>query len=269
MNDLIGEIWKPCPEFEGKYLISNYGRIKSIGTYHNCKTGELIKSYHKKGRNGYLQARLFDDGRAKTIEIHTLVAKAFVPNPNNLPMVNHRDKNKANNFYKNLEWCDNRYNIRYSLAKKIDVYTKDGVFVETLDAITDVANKYNVCTCNVSRCCKSKYGTCNGYQFRYYGKPYSPKPYTKYQYRKSRKGHSCNENRFIPINEYTTNGVFVKTWENISSAAKAHNTSSSNICKCYKGEILTNKGRIFLIDTNIQQRLSLLASRKHKSHSEL
>ena len=266
-----GEQWKPCPEFENKYLISSHGRILGIGTYNTCKKGELIKQFKKNGRNGYMQVRLYDGGRAKTFEVHTLVAKAFIPNPNSLPMVNHIDKDKTNNHIDNLEWCTNKYNIRYSQTKKVDVYTKDGEFIETLDAIIDAEAKYNIDHSNISRCCKSAHRTCKNYQFRFHGEPFIPKPlksFTEYQRRKNRKGHSCNEGRFIPINEYSISGEFIKTWENISLAAKANNTTTGNICKCYKGEILTNKGKIFLIDNNISERLKLLKIRKHKSKTE-
>lgn len=109
-----GEEWKPCPEFETKYLISNYGRIKSIGTYNTCKTNSIIAQTKKHGRNGYMQVRLHDNGRARTIEVHTLVAKAFIPNPHNYACVNHKNENKTDNRVDNLEWCSNEYNIRYS-----------------------------------------------------------------------------------------------------------------------------------------------------------
>jgi hypothetical protein len=166
------EVWKPCPDFENKYLISNYGRIKSIGNTNSCKRIGFIKLHKKNGRNGYMQVRLYDRPKAKTIEVHTLVAKAFVPNPNNLPTVNHKDENKTNNYYKNLEWCDNKYNTRYSMAKKVDVYTKDGDFVETLDAFSDAVKKYNIPSGNVSRCCMRHYNTKSGFTFRYNGEKF-------------------------------------------------------------------------------------------------
>lgn len=265
-----GEVWKPCPEFEEKYLISSHGRVISIGTYNTCKKSGLLNLYKKHGRNGYIQVRLYDNGRAKTIEIHTLVAKAFIPNPNNLPMVNHIDEDKTNNNVENLEWCNNEYNIRYSQAKSIDVYTKDGIFIETLNAISDVAAKYNCSTSNISRCCKSKCGTCLEYQFRYHGIPFQKKPFifTEYQRRKSRRGHNCNESKFVPINVYSIKGEFIKTYDNISQAAKAYRTTTGNVCKCYKGKILTSKGVIFLINNNIEERIQQLNYRKHKSKTE-
>lgn len=164
------ERWLPCPNFETKYLISDYGRIKSLGTYSTCKKGGLRKLTPKK--SGYVETFLFDDGRKERVSIHVLVAKAFVPNPKNLPMVNHKDENPSNNYYKNLEWCDNKYNIRYSRAKAIDVYTKDGVFVETINVLSDVAAKYNMPKRNVSRCCKMHYNTRSGFTFRYHNEKF-------------------------------------------------------------------------------------------------
>lgn len=263
----FNEIWKPCPDFETKYLISNYGRIKSIGTCNSCKKNGFIKQFKKNGRNGYMQVRLYDHPNAKTIEVHTLVAKAFVDNPNGYNMVNHKDEDKTNNYFRNLEWCDCKYNVRYSRAKSVDIYTQDGMFVETLDAISDASTKYGVPTSNISKCCKSKYGTAKGLQFRYHGEPFQKKPFvfTEYQRRKARRGHSHNEGRFVQINAYTKDGKFLQTYENISKAALAHDTTTGNICKCYKGKILTTNGLIFLIDHRIKQRLELLKKRKHKS----
>ena len=264
-----GEIWKPCPEFEEKYLISSHGRVLGIGTYNTCKKGELLKLYKKNGRNGYIQARFYDNGRVKTIEIHTLVAKAFIPNPNDFPMINHIDKDKTNNHMDNLEWCNNLYNIRYSNAKAIDVYTKEGEFVETLEAMSDASRKYNTDTTNISRCCKSQYGTCSNYQFRYHGEPFQKRPISEaWLRRKGRAGHNSNESKYISINVYSTTGEFIKTYETLTQAAEAYNTTTGNICKCYKGEILTNKGVIFLLDNNIEDRIQQLSNRRHRSRTE-
>ena len=265
----VGEVWKPCPEFEEKYLISSHGRILGIGTYNTCKKGELIKQFKKRGRNGYMQVRLFSDGKAKTVETHVLVAKAFIPNPSNLPVINHIDEDKTNNHVDNLEWCTNKYNIRYSQAKKVDVYTKDGVFIETLDAIVDAAAKYNIDSSNIRRCIASKCGTAKGYQFRLHGQSFVQKPFTEYKRRQLRKGHKSNEDRYIALYEYTTDGTFVTTWAHSNEAAKAYNIAGSNIRKCGRGEILTVGGRIFLrADESIQDRLLKVNNRKHKSKSE-
>ena len=265
-----GEIWKPCPEFEEKYLISSHGRVIGVGTYNTCKKGELISLHKKNGRNGYMQARFYDEGRARTIEIHTLVAKAFISNPNNLPMVNHIDEDKTNNHVENLEWCDNLYNIRYSNAKAVDVYTKEGEFVETLEAVSDAAKKYNTDTTNISRCCKSQYGTCNGYQFRYHGDLFQKKPVSETALkRKERAGHDSNESRYVALFEYAIDGTFITAWPNSNAAAKAYGIAGSNIRKCGRGEINTIGGKIFLRqDEDINMRLLKMNNRKHKSKSE-
>jgi hypothetical protein len=265
-----GELWKPCPEFEEKYLVSSHGRVMGIGTYNTCKKGELIKLHKKHGRNGYMQARFYDNGKAKTFEIHLLVAKAFIPNPNNLPMVNHIDEDKTNNHVENLEWCTNQYNVRYSSAKAVDVYTKDGEFVETLEAIADAAAKYNTEVSNISACCKRKYGTCAGYQFRYHGEQFAAKPpVTPRTTRRRHLGVKPREAYFVSIDEYKIDGSFVKTWPNVSSASREYNLPTTNISKCCKGQINTISGHIFLKHgESINERLLNMSNRKHKSKTE-
>ena len=265
-----GEIWKPCPEFEEKYLISSHGRVMGIGTYNTCKKGELIKLHKKHGRNGYIQARFYDNGRASTIEIHLLVAKAFIPNPDNLPMVNHIDEDKTNNHVENLEWCTNQYNIRYSNAKAVDVYTKDGNFIETLEAVVDAATKYNTKTTNISACCKRNYGTSGGHQFRYHGEPFAAKPPVESRTtRRKHLGVKPREAYFVSIDEYKIDGSFVKTWPNVSSASREYNLPTTNISKCCKGTIKTINGHVFVKHgEDFSSRLVEIQQRKHKSKSE-
>lgn len=160
------EIWKPCPGFETKYLVSNQGNIKSIGTYNTCKRG-IIKQYKKKGRNGYMQVRLYDNNRASTIEVHSLVAKAFIANPYNYPMVNHMNEDKTDNRAVNLEWCTNQYNVRYSKSKAVKQYDKNGIFIEQFTCIADAAAKYKIPSGNISNCCLGKRHSAGGFIWTY------------------------------------------------------------------------------------------------------
>lgn len=278
----LDEVWRPCPGFEEKYLVSSHGRVMGIGTYNTCKKGELLKLHRKHGRNGYIQVQLFDSGKRKTIEIQSLVAKAFLPNPDNLPMVNHKDEDKTNNYVcinsdgsvdyekSNLEWCTNQYNVRYSNAKAVDVYTKDGIFVETLEAVIDAANKYNTDTSNIQRCLKSAYGLCKGHQFRYHGEPFQRKPISiKQKKRAERARHDSNESRYVTLYEYTIDGTFVTAWPNSQAASRALGIEGTNIRKCAKGKITTIGGKIFLrAGETIEERLCRVINRKHKSKSE-
>lgn len=106
------EIWKTIDECED-YQISNYGRVKSFK--YDKINGKVMKPY--KTTKGYLQIDLSLDGRKRKnrihLAIHRLVAKAFIPNPDNLPQVNHKDEDKTNNYVNNLEWCTNEYNCTY------------------------------------------------------------------------------------------------------------------------------------------------------------
>lgn len=107
------EIWKPVGGYEGLYEVSNFGRIKSLNCY-NYKYPRIMKL--GKRTDGYLCVGLSKNNQTKTKSVHRLVAEAFIPNPDNLEMVNHKDENKTNNNVDNLEWCTRAYNQLYSIG---------------------------------------------------------------------------------------------------------------------------------------------------------
>ena len=107
-------IWKPVIGYEGLYEVSNTGLVKSLNCY-NYKHPRIMKL--GKRADGYLSVGLSKNNKTKTKTVHRLVAEAFIPNPNNLEMVNHKDENKSNNNVDNLEWCTRSYNQLYSIKK--------------------------------------------------------------------------------------------------------------------------------------------------------
>lgn len=107
----IKEVWKPIEDYEGLYEVSNLGRVRSCVT--NSSRRECVLKPHKK--NGYLAINLCKNNICKHFYIHRLVAKAFIPNNNNLKYVNHIDCNKENNTWFNLEWCTQKQNIAHSI----------------------------------------------------------------------------------------------------------------------------------------------------------
>lgn len=103
------EIWKLIKDFNN-YEISNLGRVKSLN-YNNtgrCKLLKLTPGKH------YLQLTICKNGTKYGKRVHQLVAEAFIPNPDNLPEVNHKNGNKADNTINNLEWVTNQQNIDHA-----------------------------------------------------------------------------------------------------------------------------------------------------------
>lgn len=109
------EIWKPVEGFEGLYEVSNLGRVKSLSNNKSRKERILKPA---KTKNGYLYVGLCRNGKMKYFKVHRLVATAFIPNPEGLPEVNHKDESKSNNCVSNLEFCDRKYNINYGSHNK-------------------------------------------------------------------------------------------------------------------------------------------------------
>ena len=174
------EIWKDIEGFEGKYQISNMGRVKSLERIDNNNhpvKEKIMKSVKDSG--GYLQVKLYKDGKYKSYLIHRLVASAFIPNPNNFFEVNHIDENKTDNRVDNLEWCDSKYNMNYgtrtkrasaSCRKTILQFTKDGKLVRKWDSATQVERELGFHNSGICMCCKGKQKTCGGYRWKYYYK---------------------------------------------------------------------------------------------------
>lgn len=155
------EQWKNIENYEGLYEVSNLGRVKSLQNGQ-----EKILKPHKKNTKGYLQVGLWKDGKVKKIQIHRLVASAFIPNPNNLPQVNHKNENPQNNCVQNLEWCDCQYNIDYSQSKKVLQFALDGTLVKEWQSTAECGrNGFNQSA--VTCCCNGIRKSHKGYKWKY------------------------------------------------------------------------------------------------------
>ena len=108
----IEEIWK---DYIHIYQVSNYGRIR------NKNTGKVLKTKIKINKNRTnsspreeVNLSLGSRGNVKTLRVHRIVAEVFIPNPQNLPQINHKDGNSLNNRVDNLEWCTQSENIQHA-----------------------------------------------------------------------------------------------------------------------------------------------------------
>jgi hypothetical protein len=117
---MITEIWKPVVGYEGLYEVSNLGRVKSLGNTLKCSRFKGIVTIMRQEvtKLGYCRVALRKDKKYKHWSVHRLVAITFLPNPDNLPVVNHKDENPSNNCVDNLEWCTHQYNLTYGTARK-------------------------------------------------------------------------------------------------------------------------------------------------------
>lgn len=181
------EKWVPIFEYNN-YEVSNYGRIRNISS------GKLLSPVTI-NKQGYKGVTLCKDKKHKRFLIHRLVATHFIPNPYNLPMVNHKDENPSNNNASNLEWCDAKYNTNYGSGLKrmietkninhsygaecqVEQLTKDGKVIAIYKSLMEASRITGIPFGNIGNVCqgfmkKDKSGrkyvvkTAGGYMWRY------------------------------------------------------------------------------------------------------
>lgn len=179
------EIWKPIKGYEGLYEVSNYGRVKSLPrgkqwpyrqTHNNIRVQRI--------KNGYWTVNLSKKNVVKTYLVHRLIAEAFIPNPDNLPFINHKDEVRTNNNIDNLEWCTHQYNCNYGTARErqnitrannpndpairklvgeknssaVKCFTPSGEFVALFKSLTEASEKTGVHISSIIRHCKGRVG---------------------------------------------------------------------------------------------------------------
>lgn len=159
----VHENWVPVSGFEGLYEVSNLGRLKS---YKMFRDGRVLRLTDKTG--GYIRVVLQGVGKnRKSIGLHRLVALHFIPNPDELPEVNHIDGNKQNNVVSNLEWCTRQYNAaharkmhpdmlngmvtynKFVRPKHIVQIAKDGHIVNTFLSAKNAEKQTGICARNI------------------------------------------------------------------------------------------------------------------------
>lgn len=175
------EIWKDIKGYEGLYQVSNMGNVKSLErTVRNSRGYRIVAERILKPQSnskGYLYVNLYKDGKMKRCRVNRLVAQAFLPNPHNLPVINHKDENKQNNYVENLEWCSHSYNNSYNgRAKKIgekntnnpkiskpvfSVNKVSGLIVE-FPSLIEAERQTGISNSSICKCLKGKRNSAGG-----------------------------------------------------------------------------------------------------------
>lgn len=247
LEDFDGEVWANTP-FDN-YMVSNYGRIKSIA--HTTTTKRNGREYNiafktrivKLGKNkGYWIFNFSQDRKHLCARIHRLVGISFVENPNNYPFINHKDENKANNIYTNIEWCDEKYNSNYGTVNKrrsssitntlqnkartICQYNLNGELVHQYKGNKQI-KEAGFTVCCVNKCCNHKLVIHKGFVWRYDNDPFSIDGDYK------RKRDPCQ------VMQLDLEGNFIKTHESLTKAGKMFNKSGAGraaIKACCEGK---------------------------------
>ena len=167
----MNEVWKPVKGYEGLYEVSNQGEVKSL------RTNMILTPV--RATVGYMKLSLCRNGEIKNRYIHRIVAQAFIPNPNNLPQVNHKDEDKTNNAVSNLEWCTPKHNMHYgemgklrwiktsnALSKPV-IQLKDGIEIARYPSGAEAARAMGVTNMAISNVLRGKTRTSKGFQWKY------------------------------------------------------------------------------------------------------
>lgn len=176
------EIWRSIKGYEGLYEVSNCGNVRSVDRIVTYSDGRkrLWKGHFLKlvlRANGYLMCCLSRNGRSVNELIHRLVAQAFIHNPNNLPVINHKDENKTNNHVSNLEWCTTKYNINYgtgiqrSAEKKLkpvlQIDKETNEVIAEYYSLKEASIRTRFHKANISACCREQIKTAYGFKWKY------------------------------------------------------------------------------------------------------
>lgn len=159
-------IWLPIEGYEDLYEVSNTGKVRSLcGRYGKNR---ILKQ--SSGSKGYLIVTLCGKGPQKTVNVHRLVAKAFIPNPDNLPCVNHIDEDRTNNNVTNLEWCSYYHNNTYGhrLTKSAEKLSHPVRCIETGEVFPSAyaaQRETGIRQANIWKVCHGERHTAGGYHW--------------------------------------------------------------------------------------------------------
>lgn len=256
------EIWRDVKDFEGLYQVSNLGRVRSLdkvvrrpdGGSYPIK-GRIMGQFELRGH--YLQVHLSKDGKKKDMKVHRLVAMAFIPNPDNLPQINHKDYNRQNNRLENLEWCDAKYNSNYSachrhktlprgkdnkLAKPIDMFDMQGNYKRSFYGAAEACRETGIGFSAICSCLRNEQFSAGGHLWKLSSEDKDMKAYA----RKIIAESKSTKKAIAQIKD----GIVIRTFSNIREAFLQTGIQRAGILHCARGRFSQAGGYQwkFLID---------------------
>lgn len=235
-------IWKDIKGFEGLYQVSNKGKVRS---FHK---GRMRLLSDCKGVHGYKVVVLhYGDGNKINKRVHRLVAEAFIPNPKNLPYINHKDENPSNNCVENLEWCTAKYNTHYGTCIEriklnqpqtpVLMYDIQGNLIKEFPSISEAEKETGYNHGTISQCCRNIKHTYKGYIWIYKGEEKTIL---------SRIEVYRNSKAFYQVEMYDLNNNLLKTFNSVEEACKKTNTPRKEInSQIHNNQILNNSKHIW------------------------
>ena len=217
-QDLLDNNFEPVKNHP-QYLIHKDSRIFSI------RRKIFLKPYTS--HDNYFSVSL----NKNSYNVHRLIAIQFLPNPDNKPLVNHKDGNKFNNHVDNLEWATNSENVNHAIDtglnpinKPVNQYTLDGEYITTYKSLTDACRVLKLTkngSCVISQCCKGVYKSAHGFIWKFAD---DDTPVVPVEIKK--------------IKQYSLNGIFIKEFDSPTSALSSIGKRldlTSQILNCCKG----------------------------------
>jgi len=230
------EEWRNIPGFSNNYQVSNYGRVRSRIEPGSHKVTDTWRILNPVTEQGYKRIYVGRAGRLLT-SVHRLVALAFLPNPDNLPVINHKNEDPSDNRACNLEWCTVKYNSNYGtcklrasrallnnpgVSKNVWQFTLDGILIKCYPSVNEASRQTGISVYHIRRHASGVSKSASDYLWSYTSTP--PKKIDRYSLYKP-----------VPVCQYTLDMRFIREYPSQAIAGRECGINPTNIWGCCKG----------------------------------
>lgn len=252
------EIWKDIEGYDN-YQISSLGNVRKITkngfTHIKCSPRGSQKT--SKTKEKYMGVTLSKNGTRKGFSVHRLVAEAFIPNPNNYPLINHINGIKDDNCVCNLEWCTIKQNIQHAYDVlnmrnhygSIKQYSKEGEFIKEYDSVREASRELGIHFGNIVKCANKQRNVAGGYVWRFNLDDTSSNVYK-----------NKRDKRVVMLDK---NGTRIMTFDSITEASLYLNKNQHTIASCCQGITNTAGGYMWRFLEQYDENEFALFKQKH------